>query len=50
MRSPRTLHVVVVLVVEAEVVRQLSAHHQLLDEGRHRRTWILTHLQRHTLG
>ena len=28
-----TLNVVVVFVVEAEVVGQLPAHHQLLDEG-----------------
>lgn len=30
-----TLHTVIVLVVEAEVVRQLPAHHQLLDERSH---------------
>lgn len=28
-----TRHTVIVLIVEAEVVRQLPAHHQLLDEG-----------------
>lgn len=38
MRSQLTLHAVIVLVVEAEVVRQLPAHHQLLDEGGHGHT------------
>lgn len=47
-----TLHTVVVLVVEAEVVRQLPAHHQLLDERRHRDAAFpaaLLRLQRHPL-
>lgn len=48
-----TLHAVVFLVVEAEVVSQLPAHHQLLDEGGDGQTCFLPavlNLQRHTLG
>lgn len=53
MRTPLTLHAVVFLVVEAEVVSQLPAHHQLLDEGGDGQTCFLStvlNLQRHTLG
>lgn len=48
-----TLHAVVFLVVEAEVVSQLPAHHQLLDEGGDGLTCVLPtalNLQSHTLG
>lgn len=47
-----TLHAVIILVVEAEVVRQLPAHHQLLDEGSDRDAGFSTALlglQRHPL-
>lgn len=52
-RSALTLHAVVLLVVEAEVVRQLPAHHQLLDEGGDRCSRLLPaalDLQRHLLS
>lgn len=52
-RSALTLHAVVLLVVEAEVVRQLPAHHQLLHEGGDRRSRLLPaalDLQRHPLS
>lgn len=52
MRPPLTLHAVVFGVVEAEVVSQLPAHHQLLDEGGHGLGVLpaALHLQRHTLS
>ncbi len=53
MKSLLTLHAVVFLVVEAEVVCELPAHHQLLNEGGHRLPCILPtalHLQCHPLG
>lgn len=53
MRLPLTLHAVVFGVVEAEVVRQLSAHHQLLNEGGDGLASVLPtalDLQRHTLS
>lgn len=53
MRSRLTLHAVVFLVVEAEVVCQLPAHHQLFDEGGDGLTCFLPavlNLQHHTLG
>lgn len=53
MRSPLTLHAVIFLVVETEVVSQLSTHHQLFDEGRYGLTCILPvalNLPSHTLG
>lgn len=53
MRSQLTLHAVIFLVVEAEVVSQLPAHHQLLDEGGDGQTCALPtalNLQRHPLS
>lgn len=53
MRSQLTLHAVVLLVVEAEVVGQLPAHHQFLNEGGDGQTCLLPtvlNLQRHTLS
>lgn len=53
MRSALTFNAVVFLVVEAEVVSQLPAHHQLLDEGGGGVTRALPtvlNLQSHTLG
>lgn len=53
MRSQLTLHTVIFLVVEAEVVSQLPAHHQLLEEGGDGLTRALSmvlNLQCRTLG
>lgn len=53
MGSGLTLYAVIFLVVEAEVVSQLPAHHQLLYEGGDGLTSILPtalNLQRHPLG
>lgn len=51
--SALTLHAVVLRVVEAEVVRQLPAHHQLLHEGGDRHPRLppaALDLQRHLLS
>lgn len=53
MRTLLTLHAVIFLVVEAEVVRQLPAHHQLLNKGGDGHTRLLPtalNLQRHLLS